>query len=104
MQRLRDEMAPSDELDRVDIFVRQHPAAADTDRHGDDHRHDDGVVQRHFENHGDGSHGRARGAADHGGHADHGEGRHADIACRKQQMEQGAEGTAERRAHVKRGR
>ena len=78
MPRLRHEMAAADQLDGVDVLLRQQAADADGERHRDDARHHQVVVARHFENHGDGGHGGAGAAADHGGHADDGAGGDAE--------------------------
>ena len=79
VQRLRNEMAAADQLDRVDILLRQQAPHADGEGDRDDDRHHQVVVARHLEDHGDGGHGGAGAAADHGGHADHGEGSDAEA-------------------------
>ena len=99
-----DHMAARDQLDGVDVLARQQPPHADAQRHRDDDRHDDVVVARHLEDHGDRGHRSASAATHHRRHADDGAGDRIDAVHRPDQIDEAAEGCAQRRAHEQRRR
>src|ERR1700691_217330 len=77
--RLWNGSAAAHQLQSVDGLARQHSACAHAHGYRNDHWHHDAVVESHLKDHCDGSHHRAGSAAHHCSHADHREGRDAEM-------------------------
>ena len=104
VQSLRDRMAATEQLHRVDVLARQESPGAEPDRDREYRWQHDVVVARHLEHHGDRGHRGAGAAADHRAHADHRKCGNADRQTGKDGMEQSGERSAQRRAHEQRWR
>lgn len=68
LEGVGDVVTPAGELLRVDALAVEHGSDSISQGHGDGHRDNHGVVQRHLVNHHDGGQGRPGGPADHPGH------------------------------------